>query len=156
VVDDVTKYYLNVFRDAQPTPNFISRAKAYPDTEIYRMDGTPYRWRNSDGSAGDIIRGYFSVKQFRKVMMMIANGEVPYKRTGDLRKAWRQVGTGASSFIVNDSPGAPFVVGDDTQSRHEKMVGWFRAGELMQQRFERAMKIADGAAKKALKKLGLT
>ncbi len=132
VVDEVTKYYLNVFRDSQPPPNYVTRKAAYGVT-------------------------FFTPRQRRWFFAALRDGtiDVPYRRTGGLRKSWRQVGSGARSFIVNDSPGAPFVVGDDTQSRHEKLVGWFRTNELMEQRIERAMKIADGATKKAIKKLGL-
>ena len=155
VIDEVSKYYLNVFQSSQPTPNFVPRAKAYPDAIIYRSDGSPYRWRNLDGSEGEIIRGYFSVKQFKKVMLLNAEGKVPYIRTQGLRKSWRQIDRGARSFIVNDSPGAPFVVGDETQSRHEKLVGWFRTNELMQSKVDKALKVADGAMKKAIRKVGL-
>lgn len=132
VVDEVTKYYLNVFRDSQPPPNYVTRKAAYGVT-------------------------FFTPRQRRWFFAALRDGtiDVPYRRTGGLRKSWRQVGSGARSFIVNDSPGAPFVVGDDTQSRHEKLVGWFRTNELMEQRIERAMKIADAATKKAIKKLGL-
>lgn len=132
VVDEVTKYYLNVFQSAQPPPNYVTRKAAYGVT-------------------------FFTPRQRRWFFAALRDGtiNVPYRRTGGLRKSWRQVGTGARSFIVNDSPGAPFVVGDDTQSRHERLVGWFRTNELMEERIERAMRVADGAAKKAIRRLGL-
>lgn len=132
VVDDVTKYYLNVFQSAQPTPNYITRKAAYGVS-------------------------FFTPRQRRWFFSALRDGtiQVPYRRTGGLRRSWKQIGTGARSFIANDSPGAPFVVGDETQSRHERMVGWFRAYELMEQRLPRALQIADAAVKKAIKRLGL-
>lgn len=132
VVDDVTKYYLNVFRDSQPAPNYVTRTAAY---------GVPF----------------FTPRQRRWFFAALRDGtiEVPYRRTGGLRKSWRQVGEGARSFIVNDAEGAQFVVDDEMQSRHERMVGWFRVNELMEQRIEKAIRIADAAAKKAIRKLGL-
>jgi len=99
VVDDVTKYYINVFKSEQPAPRRVSRRAAYGVT-------------------------FFSARQRKWFFANLKDGSinVPYHRTQALRNAWRQVGDGRTSFIVNDAPGAPFVVGDDTQSRHEKMV----------------------------------
>ncbi len=132
VVDDVSKYYLNVFRDSQPPPKYVTRFRAYGVT-------------------------FFSAKQRRWFFAALRDGRisVPYTRTQGLRKSWRQIDRGARSFIVNDSPGAPFVVGDETQSRHEKLVGWFRTNELMQSKVAKAVKVADGSMKKAIKKVGL-
>lgn len=132
VVDDVSKYYINVFKAEQPPQNYVTRKAAYGVT-------------------------FFTARQRRWFFAALREGliDVPYKRTQALRNAWRQVGEGARSFIANDRPGAPFVVGDETQSRHEKLVGWFRAGELMEKRLPRALKIADAAVKKAIRKLGL-
>ena len=132
VVDDVSKYYLNLFQTSQPTPNYVTRFKAYGVT-------------------------FFTTRQRKWFFAALRDGRinVPYVRTQGLRKSWRQVDRGARSFIVNDSSGAPFVVGDETQSRHEKLVGWFRTNELMQSKVDKALKVADGAMKKALKKVGL-
>jgi hypothetical protein len=140
VVDDLCKYYIDVYQSEQPSPNYVSRASAYPNL-----------WAKTP--TGRMIQGYKSWEQFQAVMAK-TKGQ-PYKRTQALRRGWRQVGRGARSFIANDTPGSPFVVDDEGQSRHEKLVGWYRATDLANKRIDKALRRADGAVKKAIMKLGL-
>lgn len=132
VIDDVSKYYLNVLQTTQPTPKYVTRRAAY---------GKPF----------------FSERQRRWFFAALKNGDitVPYRRTQGLKRGWKQVGTGTPSFLVNETKGAEFVVGDK-QSRHEAMVGWAKAEDTVKKNMPKAMKKADAAIKKILKKLKLT
>jgi hypothetical protein len=65
------------------------------------------------------------------------------------------VDRGLTGYVVNDMPGAWFVVGDNTQSRHEKLVGWKTVGKQITDRAAKINQLIDVAAKKALRKLGL-
>lgn len=130
VVDDLNKYYLNVFR-GYPPKNYVTRKAAYGVT-------------------------FFTEKQRRWFFANLNEGniDVPYVRTQQLSKGWRQVGSGRTSFLANERAGAPYVVGDD-QSRHEAMVGWKKAVDVIKERMSKALQVADGAVKKAIRKLHL-
>jgi hypothetical protein len=142
VVDDLSKYYINVFKTSQPPQKFVTRAQAYPNAVIR-------------SPRGKRIVGFFSWAQFKFVMALWSQGKVPHRRTQAMRNAWRQVGEGERSFIVNDAPGAQFVMGDETQSRHEKLVGWQTVGVMISSHMPQAMKKVDAAIVKAFRKLGL-
>lgn len=75
---------------------------------------------------------FFSDAQRRYVMGAIGRGEiVPGRsnRTGALGEGWQKHGTGSSAYLANAVPYAPYVVGDQSQSRHEKAVGWKMVSE---------------------------
>lgn len=129
ISDDVNAYLLKVVGE-YPSPNYITRTAAY---------GAPF----------------FTERQRRWFFAALKSGtiSVPYHRTQGLREAWRKEGTGTNAILVNESPGAPFVMGDNTQSRHEKLVGWKTIGTIIQERTSRIVQIANAAAKKAIKKL---
>lgn len=106
---------------------YISRANAYPDAP-----------------AGP---GWFSDRQRRFVMAKIRRGEIeiPYKRTGQVSGAWHRVGKLSKAKAVNDNPAAPYVFGDETQSRHEDAVGWQKVGVRLDDKSNRIFDAAYDA-----------
>jgi predicted dinucleotide-utilizing enzyme len=56
---------------------------------------------------------------------------------------------------VNYLSGAVYVYGERKQSRHEAMVGWKKPSQQIKERMTKINAIIDGAAKKAIRKLGL-
>jgi hypothetical protein len=101
---------------------------------------------------------FFTDKQRRRFFANLNEGNIdsPYRRTQGLRNAWKVEGEGARSFIVNDAPGAMFVVGDETQqSRHEKLVGWKSALDTLNSHMRSLLAKANAAVKKAIRKVGL-
>lgn len=100
---------------------------------------------------------FVSEKQRRWFFAALRSGEleIPYKRTGALRRAWRVVGAGRTGFIANDRPGAGFVMGD-IQSRHEGLVGWKKVEEVLQKRINQLLKAFSKGVDKAIKRVGLS
>ena len=129
-VDDASEYLIEVFKQ-QPPPKYVTRKAAY---------GT----------------SFFSDKQRRWFFAALNSGEikVPYRRTQEMRNAWRQVGSGERSFIVNETQAAVFTMGDDTQSRHEKLVGWETVSQKISKSMDKLVKRLVAAGEKALRKLG--
>jgi hypothetical protein len=130
-VDEINKYLVNVMQSGQPSPNYVTRKAAYGVT-------------------------FFTEKQRRWFFANLNSGgiNVPYRRTQGLRNSWKIEGSGARSFIINDAPGAGYVMGDDTQSRHEKMVGWPTVGKLIDKSMARINKILEAVANKIMRKKG--
>jgi hypothetical protein len=130
-VDEINKYLVNVMQTGQPSPNYVTRKAAYG---VSFFTERQRRWFFANLNEGNI--------------------DVPYKRTQGLRNAWHVEGSGARSFVVNDAPGAAYVMGDETQSRHEKMVGWPTVGALLKKSLNRIGKILETTANKAMRKRG--
>jgi hypothetical protein len=133
-VEAADDYLLKVLRE-YPPQKYVTRAKAYPET-------------------GD---GFFTTKQRRWFFWALHSGKinVPYRRTQGLRKGWKTYGTGRKQIIANETPGAQFVQGAGTQSRHEKLVGWQTTADIIEERMDKIIKAFNGAVKKAARKLGL-
>lgn len=131
VMDAVAKALIDIMRTSQPPPKYVTRAAAY------------------DGQT------FFSEKQRRWFFANLADGgiKVPYHRTQEMSKAWRQIGKGASSILANEAPGAEFVIGDEHQSRHEKLVGWKTTSMTIAQHMPRIEKVAAAAAHQGIKKV---
>ena len=129
-VDESSKYAIEVLRKYPPQRS-VSRKAAYGVT-------------------------FFSAKQRRFFFAALRDGRinVPYRRTQTLRKGWRQVGTGRTSFIANETPWADLVMGAG-QSRHAKKIGWKQAGAMLLERIDRLVQKFDVGVAKAIKKLGL-
>lgn len=109
VVAEVGEYSLEVMRGEQPEYNYVSREAAY---------GTPF--------FSDAQRGWF--------FAALARGEIeiPYRRTGALAGGWN-IQREKERFILNNAvPHAPYVQGIAAQSRHERMVGWKNAYEVIE------------------------
>lgn len=131
-VEAASEYLINVLRSYAPY-RYVPRAAVYSPA-----------WK--------------SEKQRRFVMAAIRKGliRIPHRRTQGLAKGWKVIGKGRKSIIVNETPGAQFVVGSaGQQSRHEQAVGWWRFDEVVQERMPRMIDAAVGALKKVLRKRGL-
>lgn len=129
-IGEVQDYMLNVLRSDQPSPNFVTRKSAYGVS-------------------------YFSERQRRFLGWLYSQGLVPYHRTQALSKAWHIIERGLMGYLQNDAEGAEYVIGEEKQSRHEKMVGWKKPSQQIRERADKINKIIDAAAKKAIKKLRL-
>jgi hypothetical protein len=131
VTDDANKYMLNVLR-TYPAQKSISREQAY---------GVPF----------------FTDKQRRYFFWALGEGiiSVPYRRTQELRRGWKQVGTGRKSFLANEVPYSPYMVDDKDQSRMAALGGWKNLSAILKERTAAIIRVADAAAKKAIRKLGL-
>lgn len=130
-VDEMNKYLLNVLRSSQASKNYITRKAAYGKTFFTERQR---KWFFANLNEGSI--------------------DVPYKRTQAMAKAWHIEGSGRRSFIANEAEGAPFVMGDDTQSRHEKMVGWKTVSAILKEHATRAEKKLEGLIDKILRRRG--
>ena len=130
VMDAVAKALIDIMQSSQPPPKYISRRQAYGETFVSDRQRKWFFWALDSGSIS-----------------------VPYRRTQEMRKAWKQIGHGVNSLIANESPGAEFVVGDKHQSRHEALVGWKTTGMTIEQHMPKIEKVAIGAAGAAIKKL---
>lgn len=126
------KYLIDVFK-VQPPRKKVSRKRAY-------------------GAS------FFSDKQRRWFFAALKSGEikVPYNRTQGMRKAWNIIGRGKNLIIVNQTQAAVYTMGDQTQSRHEKLVGWQTTGQKVSKSIVKMQKVLRAAADKTLKKLGAT
>ena len=131
VTEDINKYMLNVLR-AYPPPKYVTRKHAYG-------------------------RSFFTKKQRRWFFWALANNkiQVPYRRTQETSRSWKQVGEGRRSFLANEAPGAPFLYNEPGQSRHEKLVGWKTIPTIIKERTARIIKVAEAATQKAIRKLDL-
>ena len=130
---EVQDYMLNVMQSDQPPPNYVSRTQAY---------GQPF---SSD-------------KQRRWFFWALNSGQisVPYHRTQELSKGWHIVNRGLLGYLVNRTPGASYVLGERNQANQPRLVGWKKASQQIQERISKINKVLEGAAKKAIKKLGLS
>ena len=121
----VGDYLVNVLR-AYPPQQYVSRKAAYGQT-------------------------FFSDRQRRWFFAALAHGdlEIPYPRTQTLSQGWKRL----DDIVVNEVEYAKFVMGEGEQSRHEEKVGWLTTDRIVEQRAARIAEIANGAAKRALRKL---
>jgi hypothetical protein len=128
-VDEAAPYLVEVLKQYPPS-KYVSRKQAYGKT-------------------------FFSDKQRRWFFAALRRGDltIPYRRTQGLRNAWQIIGSGKNTIIVNESSGAPFVMGDQTQSRHERMVGWETVTRVVADRAKRLGEKLEAGANKAMKKL---
>lgn len=133
VVDDANDYLVSVFQ-AYPPFTHITRKEAYPET-------------------GD---GFFSDKQRRWFFANLREGNIPEpgagNRTQYFRNAWQKVGEGKNSIVANETPYGPYLMGDTEQARLSKLAGWKTMSEIVTERLDRIKKIAEGSAKRALRK----
>lgn len=130
IVDDVGEYIHNVLR-LYPPYKYVSRRAAYGQT-------------------------FFSDRQRRWFFAALRDGqlEIPYKRTQALSRGWRKLGQGTNLMIVNEAAHAGYVMGDGTQSRHAAAIGWKTTAQIVEERQDRIIEIAQAGAKKAIKRLG--
>ena len=100
---------------------------------------------------------FFTDKQRRWFWWAFRSGQidVPYKRTGGFRAGWRMIGSGNQRHIVNDTPGAIYLVAKGRQSRHEQKVGWQLTGERLKANAREIQEHMSGAIKRAMKKVDI-
>ena len=129
-LEEAYEYLINVLR-AYPPQRYVTRASAYGQT-------------------------FFTDRQRRWFFAALNSGEinVPYQRTQGLRRAWNKHGFGQNAKLINNTPGAEYVIGDK-QSRHEERVGWKTVDKTIEEREERIFEKLQVGAQKALKKLGV-
>ena len=130
--NDVARYLVDGLK-AYPTQKHITRAEAYPDA--------PFR------------PGFFSKRQWGWFWANIDKIRVPYHRSQEYRKNWRQEGFGIKSLVVNETPYAQHLQDDQYQSRMARLGGWTKLGMWISERMERIARIADGAAKRTIERL---
>ena len=130
VVEAIDEYLINVFR-LYPPQKYVSRKQAY-------------------GVA------FFTDKQRRWFFWALKNNMIntPYERTQTLANGWKTIGTGFNQIVVNQTPYADIVMGEH-QSRMSALIGWKQIDQIVSDRMGRIMEIANGATKKAIRRLRL-
>ena len=101
---------------------------------------------------------WFSEKQRRYVMARIAEGKITPgmpNRSQKFSRNWKVVGYGQKSIIANETPYGPYLVGNQSQSRMAKKIGWKTIKEIVAGRMSKIIRKADAGIKSALKKLNL-
>lgn len=96
---------------------------------------------------------FFSEKQ-RRWFFAVGIHRTPHKRTGGLRGGWRMIITNDNMYLTNIVKGAQWVIGTETQSRHERMVGWKTVRKMLSEASRKIDDILSGAAKRAMQKAG--
>lgn len=130
-VDDAIEYTINVLR-AYPPYRYVSRISAYGK-----------QWVNDD--------------QRKAVMAKVREGKItPGKknRNQELSKGWKQVGEGRKSFIANEVPHGPVVMGPNDQSRMAQMGGWPTTIKVVDDHAAKIERKLTASGEKAMKKLG--
>ena len=147
VVDGVSVYLKRVFQKYPPENHSIRRKQAYP--EAYAIH------TNKDGSITR-IQGYFSWRQYKKVMALLRDGQVPYtRRKPGMSNKWQIIGKGRQSILANETQAAVYTMGDGTQARFSKLVGWRTISDIVEERIKQIERVANDSARKALKKNGI-
>lgn len=124
-----------------PKRKIVSRAAAYPQ-EI-TIDYGPHR--------GKTVQGYFSSKQYYKVLMLAKEGKIPYKRKGNQARGWRY----NDPNLENSVPSAVYTMGQKKQSRHEALVGWEKTKALIERQYGLIMRDVNKAVAKFIKSRNL-
>src|SRR5512146_3138969 len=96
-----------------------------------------------------------SEKQRRWFFAALRSGElhIPYKRTGATQAGWqyRLTNQGYNATIYNATKGARYAQGDDTQSRHEALVGHRKVSDVISTNIVGAMRAAYQAVQRWIK-----
>lgn len=108
----------------------------------------PYKYISRKRAYGKTFQ---SDKQRRYVMAMIREGKIDPgapKRTGRLQRGWVRGGRGTDIIIKNTAPHVLPVMGDETQSRHERLVGWRMVSDVIESNLKGAQQAAERAVDK--------
>lgn len=135
ICEEVADYLVLAFQE-QPSPDHsITRRQAYPETG----------------------NGFFSTKQRKWFFWALHSGrlQLPYRRTQDMRKAWKKIGEGENVMVVNETTAAVFTMDDERQARFSKLVGWKTTGDIIKARHTQIERRAMIGLKKGLKKSGI-
>jgi hypothetical protein len=117
-----------------------------------------YKWIRRRQAYG---KPFFSAKQRRFVMASLRAGKnlktgTPMEpgfphRTGNLQRGWQTRGAAGGVMIYNTMPHVLPVMGDDVQSRHERLVGWRMVSDILETNLDGALLAAQRAAIKYYK-----
>lgn len=157
------KYLLDGFEGTRVV-GIVTEAAANEIVDVMREqpDETPYQYVSRAEAYGQVANdgapaGYFSWGQFRFVMAKLhemgwdGQSQPPaYKRTGEISGKWHLEGRLSKAKAVNDHEKAPYVFGNESQSRHEQAVGWSKVGARLEQYSNRIFDAAYDAMKKYL------
>ncbi len=98
---------------------------------------------------------FVSDRQRRYVMARIREGSidpgVPH-RTGRLQRGWSLAGKGTDVIMKNTEPHVLPVMGDDVQSRHERLVGWRMISDIITTNMDGALKASAQAVEEYYEK----
>ena len=94
-----------------------------------------------------------SDKQRKYVMDKIRNGEWS-GRTQELRNGWKTIGSGWKQMVVNETPYAEFVQGDNRIIGHTAN-GWKNTEDIKKEKGKTILEKFEAGVKRALKKLKL-
>lgn len=91
---------------------------------------------------------FVSDRQRKYVMAKIREGEITpgrENRSGALKRGWtyKKQGGGYGATIFNKENHAQWVMGDDTQARQPRKVGWRRMKEVIDTNIKGAMQTAE-------------
>ena len=130
-VDKVSDYLLNIFK-TYPAYKKVTRREAYGRT-------------------------FFTAKQRRYFFWALNRGviRVPYRRTQGYRRAWKKVGEGVNTILVNESPYAIYLQDDERQSRMAQRIGWRTLSQMIAGRSKRIGEITAGEIRREARRLGL-
>ena len=78
----------------------------------------------------------------------------PYVRTFTLKNNWVIIGQGKNEMVVNQTPYAQYVMGDDTQAWMHKGF-WKTIQKRLEENSQKLNKVLQQAADRAIRKLGL-
>ena len=114
---------------------------------INRYAGFPHAGGFVDASGYKVPPGYFSKKQHKYVMAMIAQGKIKpgqNNRTGNFANSWNvQDGEGRYTISNNTSYGQ-FLMGQ-SQTRMHSLIGWRRLWEVVRSNLAGAKRAAGQA-----------
>ena len=93
-------------------------------------------------------QSFVSDKQRKYVMAKIRSGEITpgrENRSGALKRGWtyKKQGGGFGATIYNKTDHAQWVMGDDSQARQPRKVGWRRMQEVIDTNIKGAMQAAE-------------
>ena len=141
-VVEANKYIVNSLKE-YATYKHIWRSRAFTNLRFT----TP---------GGKVKIGYSSWAQFQKVHIMAKEGKFPYSRTQRLARGWKVMGQGRNQIVVNEVPYAGLVMGEGTQDRLHKKMGWKTEAEQIKSRMKEIVRKFEAGVKKAIRKVGLS
>ena len=140
-VVEANKYIVNVMKSYEPYKH-IWRSRAFTNLRFT----TP---------GGKVKIGYSSWAQFQKVHIMAKEGKFPYTRTQRMSRGWKTYGTGRNQIVANEVDYAGFVMGESTQDRLHKKMGWKTMEDRIRQRMGKILEKFEAGVKKGIRKVGL-
>ena len=128
--EEAAKYIFNVVQ-AYPPQRRVTRKSVY---------GTSFK----------------SEKQRRWFFAALRSGaiNVPYRRTQAFRRAWRILGGGIKTLILNPSPYGPYLMEKGRQNLLLAKIGWETLDQIMHDRQDAIRRKLEAGMKKGMRKAG--